>query len=137
MRLSEAMKLGAMLKPQIHTGEMRGPVSLPSQYGDVFGLRVTEGTCALGAAEDAGFGDIWSSPLRRIAASCPVCYWGHDCGFLGVVWHLNDTHHWTREQIADFVAVLEQRHEAATAADAVGQPVRTPTSPVREKVLSL
>lgn len=109
MQLSEAIRLGAMLKPQ-------GFESL-----------INDGhSCALGAALDA-VGKLrgetsaeemamWDDLRERwplIASApppCPAC--PEDplrfCEEFGdVVWHLNDEHAWTREQIADWVATIE------------------------------
>ena len=101
LRLSEAIRLGAMLKPQ------------------VFGiLRDGIGTCALGAALEAC--GIVANHLNNLEYvinrwpwtdakfhNCPGCgYWGYPSA---VITHLNDAHHWTREQIADWVETIEPR----------------------------
>lgn len=105
MRLSEAIKLGAMLKPQ-GFGDY--------QTGD-------GGACALGSALDAvgvaadkqnGLTDL-SLALRFPAVNTPAtCPWklcrdtfAHEIG--SVITHLNDDHCWTRERIADWVATVE------------------------------
>jgi hypothetical protein len=115
MRLSEAIRLGAMMKPQ------------------AFGVLVDDdngGTCALGAAYDAvgikfdasgipngylGELDLW---LRRIvelqAATCPAC--GVNTPAIGLIPHLNDTHRWTRQRIAEFVELYEPIPESAESA---------------------
>lgn len=93
LRLSEAIRLGAMLKPQA--------------FGTWFD---GEGTCALGAAIDAL--GITESNVLLLAqtivgrARCPVC--GCDGAQFHLVPHLNDDHHWTRERIADWVEQQEQ-----------------------------
>lgn len=104
MRLSEAIRLGAMLKPQA--------------FGDYFN---SVGTCALGAAcEAAGvsceaIGDYERQFLAVFAEPCPACGVRPDTGnkytsgFCNTVLHLNDTHRWTREQIADWVETIEQQ----------------------------
>lgn len=94
MRLSEAIRLGAMLKPQIH-----------GEYSTL------EGSCALGAACDAagslnGFREI----LMKVSCVCPgdVCWAEPEKGVLSsIIIHLNDAHLWTREQIADWVESME------------------------------
>lgn len=101
MKLSDAIRLGSMLKPQ--------------GFG---GLRDHVGTCALGAAEDA-VGMIWwvkfgSHPA--LMATCPAC--GDATTYdsnLNTVAHLNDDHRWTREQIADWVATIEPADAPAQA----------------------
>ena len=118
MKLSEAIRLGAMLKPQ------------------AFGIMFNNGgTCALGAAADAlgrlddidrevvpFMSEIWPPEwnistqlggnlaaiiLSKERIRCPDCtriY--HAVG--SVVMHLNDFHCWTREAIADWVETTEQ-----------------------------
>lgn len=109
MRLSEAIRLGAMLKPQGF-----------GNYTDQFG-----GTCAIGAACEAAGIDAHSSPdvaryeiayVRPIDGACPECGVARFTGIGGnLIVHLNDTHRWTRERIADHVATIEAQHEAKQA----------------------
>jgi len=98
MKLSEAIFLGSKLGPQC------------------FGvLRIDDATCAVGAAGVAMGNrskDAWtilaSWPWTTVTTEikCPEC---EDICFLvgGLITHLNDTHSWTREQIADWVATVE------------------------------
>lgn len=109
MKLSEAMRLGAMLRPQ--------------GYGF---YQTLGGSCAYGAAMEAcGIpagvqNGISDEPLRtlfpisrRVATQCPACTaaeWaacGDDRTVDGIVPHLNDDHRWTREQIAAWVETIE------------------------------
>ena len=116
MRLSEAIRLGAMLKPQ---GFGAGSAIL----NDV------SPTCALGAAADAcgletGYHayEKWRF-LGNAAPPCPGCgcdaaardYCVSDIG--DVVWHLNDEHKWTREAIADWVETIEAQQGQQGEAD--------------------
>lgn len=108
MRLSEAIRLGATMKPQ------------------AFCYFFKDGaTCAQGSALDAVgrlSGDAvtchdavaqlwpWASPLTLHAErfSCPAC--GLNYGVLRMatlIAHLNNDHEWTRERIADFVELHE------------------------------
>jgi hypothetical protein len=94
MKLSEAILLGSTLKPQA--------------FGDNF---VNGGSCAFGAAWDA-VGDsgrfprmLW--PWIENPQQCPVCHEWERIGASVISMHLNDTHRWTREQIADWVATVE------------------------------
>ena len=99
MKLSEAIRLGAMLGPQ------------------GFGLskdREGDGTlCANQAAMVAlGLVRIWQHQTAYLPVGCPAC----ECkGMLGAVVAncLNDRHRWTREQIADWIATLEPQEIAA------------------------
>lgn len=106
MPLSQAIRLGAKLRPQA--------------FGALF---VDGGSCSLGAAYEAvgytvrnGQVIVNSSVPRawvKIAGGigkfdCPVtgCNQQRDL-VLGLVTHLNDRHHWTRERIADFIELHE------------------------------
>jgi hypothetical protein len=107
MRLSEAIRLGAMMNP--------------IQAFDVYKNKATGGTCAMGAALDA-VGQIqhvvklgrdprrhdipkrlW--PFAFVHATCPVC--GPIQLSTSIVAHINNKHHWTRERIAEWVATVE------------------------------
>lgn len=115
MRLSEAIRLGAMLKPQAY-----GPPS-----GLVL-LKFEPRICALAAASLAVgneslnvFLDGIRWPVLCRPVQCPVC------GGVGVLWplslivvELNDQHRWTRERIADWVETLESPDERRVQPDA-------------------
>lgn len=112
MRLSEAIRLGAMLKPQA----FGGPADAP--------LQQQAATCALAAAAEAlglrmlnifwkSWPWMWVNDFDRQRV-CPVCT-SDQCHPAGVIVHLNDVHRWTREQIANFVETFEP----APALDAV------------------
>lgn len=111
MRLSDAIRVGAMNKPQ------------------AFGCMEHAGhTCALGAAFDAvgllfvsNRGDKARLMFPEMCSFVPgPC----DCDIAGavecVIVHLNDGHLWTREQIADWVATIEPQEATH---EAVHQPV--------------
>ena len=113
MKLSEAIRLGSMMKPQC------------------FGLMHDDGaTCAFGAALDAigKLHECYSEEPQEwhdtgaFIAECPQC---HDTMRYvdqykaNTLAHLNDTHRWTREQIADWVSTIE----AQTEQPATEQPV--------------
>lgn len=117
MRLSEAIRLGSMLKPQTH-GYLADVVGVTA-YGDVLGLRtVITATCAMGAAGDAlgllGINGEWKSDtcgppewkwMKQDGVLCPQC---GECNTAEeTIMRLNDDHGWTREQIADWVATIE------------------------------
>ena len=101
MTLADAIRLGAMVKPQ------------------AFGIDDDEhgGTCAFAAALDAiGRPRMMFSafvyaehqwPWLRQTAHCPRCEVVTDATAL--VLHLNDDHHWPREQIADWVETIDPR----------------------------
>ncbi len=111
MKLSEAMRLGAMIRPQ-------GYRTYWSSKG---------GSCALGAALEAtgydfpsaGFGvptltlqNYWPF-IWRIEVKCPGGCPGNMELPKAIITHLNDDHCWTRERIADWIATIEPAEEAA------------------------
>jgi len=96
MKLSEAIRLGAMLRPQAFSASTR------------------HGTCAVYAALDA-IGQFNNRryeffPILNLEKQqCPECgstHYGYST-LAGTIFHLNDEHHWTRERIADWVATIE------------------------------
>ena len=99
MKLSEAILLGSTMAPQ-----------------GVGGYERNGKTCALGAAGQAvglhGYeiGSVWLWS-REGSVPCPVCR--HDAWPISVIAHLNDTHTWTRERIAEWVAKIEPKEETA------------------------
>jgi hypothetical protein len=103
MKLSEAIRLGAMLKSQAF-GEL----------GDAIG------TCALGAAYEARgvsfYGEMddlppdWYPLLVNTRECCPVCGRRDLIGSV-IAECLNDAHRWTRERIADWVETMERAQE--------------------------
>ena len=102
MKLSEAIRLGSMLDPQGF-----------GTYSTVRNGRTA--TCALGAASKAMFGDADTFALAHIPildeyAQCPQCF-TIDRVFEISADHLNDTHRWTRERIADWVETIEAKME--------------------------
>ncbi len=98
MRLSEAIRLGAMLHPQ-HFGSAR--------LYDVDADMAIIGTCAIGAAEEAGYSFWVPDETLNANARCPQCdCWSRDTT-RALIPHLNDDHRWTREAIADWVELQE------------------------------
>jgi len=98
LKLSEAIRMGAMLSPQTRL-----------EYEDETGA-----TCAMGAAYKAvGHNDREHNPkpwevILAEKVNCPDTL--RDCAARSlehIIIHLNDFHDWTREQIADFVASIE------------------------------
>ena len=112
MYLSEAIRIGAAMKPQ------------------TFGVeRDDRGTCALGAAYD-GMGTINAGQEELIALDfnlkliydhkelCPACglnlEYREDKRKAGLICnmipHLNDQHRWSREAIADYIEAMEVKY---------------------------
>jgi hypothetical protein len=146
VRLSEAIRLGAMVTTP-HLGALASEDK--------------KATCALGAAiyaigrlDDAlgfiaakDYDAIVSPPewLINPEVSCPDCLqiYESEWALVSLIVHLNDTHLWTRERIADWVETVEAQqpaaggshgqvhaveaaHEARSAADARPEPVEDP-----------
>jgi hypothetical protein len=99
MRLSEAIRLGAMLHPQFF-----GHARLIGTAGEILA------TCAVGAAQEAGFIVHVADDGVRVTCPTPKPHWPH-CRepqrVLAMVTHLNDIHRWTRERIADWLETIE------------------------------
>ena len=101
MKLSDAMRLGSKLNPQ-----------------GITYLKMMDKTCALGAAldgieaefnNDSGYliaEKQWPELLNDLC--CPVCNVldPNRSKLRDVIYHLNDKHMWTREQIADWIDSL-------------------------------
>ena len=102
MKLSEAIRLGAMLGPQA--------------FGS---LRTSDGaTCAIGAAIEANGHRGVQTWWNLMSPGCPVGCDASDQVFSTMILlsativHLNDDHHWTRECIADWVETVEDQPTA-------------------------
>lgn len=97
LRLSEAIRIGAMLRPQGFYGMFE-----PDHFGHI-------GSCALGAAWEAATGNLdYNDCVLDIGDIFPIV--NHRFGTRSLWWHLtslNDDDKWTRTQIADYVAVIE------------------------------
>lgn len=121
MKLSDAIRLGSMMRP-------KALCSFVNEHG----------TCALGAgleavgqldafreeddADDAFAVAMTVWPwLGATDQECPVCgmtMW-HQAQ---VITHINDTHEWTRERIADFVQSLEEPASVPAIPNPLGEP---------------
>jgi len=102
MKLSEAIRLGAMTAPQRYHGLNNGLCALEA------GL-VGIGYPHLHWAETSL---IW--PWVRNPGECPACnvhqkYHVSVLKWYKIFTHLNDTHRWTREKIAAFVEMVEPK----------------------------
>lgn len=123
MKLSEAIRMNGMMKPQGF-----GPDAIIS----------ADAPCAIGGALQSvgrqsktnslsNYGrllEIWPFARRNIS-NCPA---SDCCDYRGltlnhletVLWHLNDVHAWTRQQIADWVATVEPQEEHADGGQGPG-----------------
>src|ERR1051325_2910153 len=95
---SEAIREGAKLRPQA--------------FNEYY---IDGGSCAVGAAAEAmGFDKVRMveaenafAYMQAAGVDCPACK--RINSLLGVCTHLNDTHRWTREQIADWLETEEEK----------------------------
>jgi hypothetical protein len=114
MRLSEAMRLGAMIRGQAF-GVLFNP--LPLRAGEALPPEAT--SCAMGAAVEAiGERCVQDAPrdwcpLLNIVIRCPECgQRGHaslNGSVIEMIVALNNEHRWTREKIAAWVESIELR----------------------------
>ena len=122
MKLSEAIRLGAMMRPQCQGGKDDGvsacallgaslAVGIDSIHSENFGYR------------SVAYADLEVRfPVMRQPAACPDCadvWWRNCAAAMHVIWHLNDHHQWTREQIADWVEQIENQQ---VSGDVVSNP---------------
>lgn len=109
MKLSEAIRLGSMLHPQVFNAMWEYDVS--DDFDPGFMFRKVIGTCALGAAVMAGYMTALFT-TQRLGLPCPYCHYENERWSLDtMITHLNDNHRWTREKIADWVETVEVKQE--------------------------
>lgn len=110
LSLSQAIRLGSMLAPQA----FGVPVSAD-------GGRCVVLTAVLACGVDLRLGTGWGPlrsmfPIASVMATCPHARCGGEIDYtgdvLGVMIHMNDAHHCTRETIADWVATIEAQQPA-------------------------
>src|SRR5579863_10622302 len=103
MRLSEAMRLGAMLfrkaegalRRRTPEGEMRCAIGTA--------LGAVGKACTYGRAEE-----LWPHLTDYTGYTCPVCCVRYrPWSMKQIIIHMNDTHRCSREEIADWVASVE------------------------------
>lgn len=117
MKLSEAIRLGAMLKPQgFGALRLNGTTACANDAAALaIGAR-SWGDLAYDGRWEAAF-PLAMIPCTKENICCPDCRelrtGGLDRVVGGVIAHLNDTHRWTRERIADWVATIEAQQESA------------------------
>lgn len=110
LRLSEAIRLGAMLGPQCF-----------GAYVDYDGVTLTY--CAMGGALKAigiACADLIKNPvtipaawMQRADCDSPCSCHTRLTSLSAIVVHLNDEHSWTREAIAGWVETVEEVHAGA------------------------
>ena len=118
MRLSEAIRLGAMLRPQakgrlFHEG---GSCAIGAAYEALGLVKKLDDNLDTGCGVSRLMPTVypWLTSLYR---GCPhdekCAEWSLSTAhtFHALIPHLNDDHSWTREQIADWVEQQEQKLE--------------------------
>lgn len=111
MKLSEAIRMNGMMVPQGFGGHSMGSVMEPCALG---GALQSIGKQHANKMDD-NYCEVrqtwpWAS---RLYVDCPS-----ECGrgtnaVMSCIYHLNDRHRWTRQQIADWVASIEPQEEQA------------------------
>lgn len=114
MQLSEAIRLGAMLRKQNFRHVFQdGRTCAIGAAAEAIGLLDTTRENAWKAGEQTP--DSWRW-IRTTAPLCPVCATAYEHVEFTIT-HLNDFHRWTREAIAEWVATIEPP-QAPSEADA-------------------
>jgi len=111
MKLSEAIRLNGMMLPQ-----GRGCLSVIDSAAPcaIGGALIAAGICLDNFSDVTvytPFKQLWPW-TKRVIAFCPCYSEGkfpcrRESVVVGIIWHLNDHHEWTRNQIADWVEFVE------------------------------
>lgn len=131
MELSEAIRLGAMLKPQGSGGINDGRTACALRAAaDAVGICDVSGIDFRPTLDYAAIADRWPW-VKGLDLKCPECGSHHYQNALDTIWILNDTHKWTRERIADWIETIEAPAsetavEPSESADAVAGTVEQP-----------
>jgi hypothetical protein len=110
MRLSEAIRLGAMLKPQYHGDLWSGDGRRSCAYGAALDAIGRGHACRVARELPPAWLELGARP-----ETCPACQIAMPA--TSVVTHLNDKHEWTRERIADWLEPIERAMPPALAID--------------------
>jgi hypothetical protein len=114
MKMSEAIRLGAMLKPQGFGGKSVRSATVSCALGSALDALGVERQ-STGAAH-AHLVRLWPWSDRKLAyPTCPVdgCREVYVDKAIAGIWHLNDQHKWTRERIAGWVETIEPQEVEA------------------------
>lgn len=118
MKLSEALRLGAMIRSQAFGQYFDGVGSCAAgAAAEALGLRID--ILSSGAIDEFCANTKFDTVLNEVQY-CPACRLNVATALSGegVMVHLNDYHHWTREAIADWIEGLEQAAELKVAQEA-------------------
>lgn len=116
LKLSEAMRLGAMMVPQAF--DVRGEEIVIERFYNILHLETAQyvTACALqsaliaiGRPGEHSVYEVWPWAYEYTTVECHAC--GSCYAYVAVlVVHLNDDHHMSRQSIADFVEGLEKEY---------------------------
>ncbi len=120
IRLSEAIRLGAMIRRQI-TGRyfFAGGTCAAGALMEALGLITEENHLRASAIyRDSDNFQMFPVVKAELSSSenCPECRGGWHC-IRDLIVHLNDQCGWTREQIADWVEEIERKRGLMPAAE--------------------
>ena len=117
MKLSEAIRLGAMMRPQgKYNYMMNGRSCAIGAALEAIGIPVRDrGNDFSRDNEREALEELkrrpeikeWSALNKKKNTHCPSCEYVDQGNFSGVISHLNNSHDWTRERIAEWVATIE------------------------------
>jgi hypothetical protein len=110
VKLSEAIRMNGMMKPQGFGGDSIASFKAPCALGGALqsvGRQLINRAYGLSAVAEEW---PWTSVYTNERFSCPACglsAFSYGTLARNIIWHLNDQHHWTRQQIADWVQSVE------------------------------
>jgi hypothetical protein len=118
MKLSEAIRMNGMMKPQGFGPWSMTSLSAPCALGgalQILGRQCTEET----GPNYFALNEQWEWLLPNQECPIPDCNYGKtpqsNTNATCVIFHLNDDHRWTRQQIADWVETIEPAELPALA----------------------
>lgn len=109
MKLSEAILMNGMVKPQGFGSDSIGSLEAPCALGGALQSVGQQAPSASSLRNMSLVGDFW--PWARKLQSHPLT--GERMPSHSVIWRLNDEFLWTRAQIAAWVASVEPQEEQA------------------------
>lgn len=108
MKLSEAIRLGAMMKPQGIGGRMDGETRCAlAGASDALGIEARRHLSCVPRVDYEALRaryPILDAPVEAMPVSDNS---GYGWTLLSAIWALNDNYEWTRERIADWVQSIE------------------------------
>jgi hypothetical protein len=130
MKLSEAIRMNGMMKPQGSGSLSMYSADAPCALGGALqsigkqhvATKVIDPFDSCSPEFDRNYWEVaeaWPWSVRHIHDHCPVSVCS--CNYsdaASLIYHLNDTHRWTRQQIADWVSV-EPQEEAVAVEESV------------------